>query len=557
MLVVGVCALLGTESYVKAALWLSIVAVADIWLTVLDRLFQRRNPADSELAKWGWARSMASGGRGLAWSLGPYLIYVPGDTVSLVLPVWGLLNLMAASVYTASPFFPCLLMTVIFGIAPASAWLLYQGTPATNLAALLLIMATPFLAFIGMLGRRNIGALIGGRLDLAEMLARQERQTEIVQQTMAERTRFFSAASHDLRQPLQALGFYVALLAGKVGDSENDEILDRILECNNSLNRQFHALLGIAAADAAVRSAEPVAMPLRTLFERVAISIGPEAEVKNLKLRIVPTRCWVSVNPGLLERVLLNLASNAVRYTAAGGVLLGARLKPRTAEIWVVDTGIGIADQHRSKIFDEFYQINNPSRDREMGFGLGLSTVRRLCTGLGWPLDVRSVPGKGSIFKVTVPLTAPRDAEVADVAIGPTQPPNEAIRVLVLDDDPLVRDAMERLIAGWGYPVRVCRTGDEAMAALQSSAATVPWCVLVDYRLAGDENGLAVIERLRGAPGKNLHMVLMTAETDEAIFRSAERQHIVALRKPIKPIRLRAVLSSAATPQQPMTPAAE
>ena len=530
-----------------AAIWLGLVAAADVGLTILDRRFQAANPPDSGLARWGWARAAVAGARGFAWSLGPILMYVHGDTVSLVVPVWGLINLMAASAYTAAPFFPCLIATALCGVLPAASWLAFQGADAARLSALLLVLALPFIGFIGMLGRRNIGALISSRLDLAEILARQKQQTQVVEDALAERTRFFSAASHDLRQPLQALGFYTSLLATKGGDDSYREIVGRLADCASSLDRQFNAILGIAQTDSAVRRARVVSTPLQRVLERVEVSVRPEAEQKRLKIRIVPTRQWAAVAPDLLERVLANLAINAVRYTPAGGILMGVRHRGTTAEIWVVDTGVGIDEQHRHSIFEEFYQIDNPARDRERGFGLGLATVRRLCVGMNWPLDFSSKPDKGSCFKVTVPIAAPAPEQPAPEANAPLALTTaSSVGVVVIDDDPLVRDAMQRMIASWGLRVETCRTGDQAMAILEGRDDTIRWQALIDYRLSGGENGLAIADRILRSFGRSIGLALMTAETDSAIFEQAARREIVVLRKPVKPIRLRAILTAPA-----------
>jgi two-component system, sensor histidine kinase len=549
LLVVLITFILGSENLPRAAIWLSLVAAADVGLTMLDRRFQVAGPTDDELGWWGWARAALAGARGLAWSLGPILMYVQGDTVSLVVPTWGLINLMAASAYTAAPFFPCLLAIALCGVLPAASWMILLGSDTARLSALLLTLALPFIAFIGMLGRRNIGALIASRLDLAEILDQQKQQTKIVEDALAERTRFFSAASHDLRQPLQALGFYTSLLATKGGDDSYREIVGRLAECASSLDRQFNAILGIAQTDSAVRRARVVPTPLQRTLERVEVSVRPEAELKRLKIRIVPTKLWVAVAPDLLERVLANLAINAVRYTPAGGILIGVRHRGTSAEIWVVDTGIGIAEQHRQNIFEEFYQIDNPARDREHGFGLGLATVRRLCVGMHWPLDFTSRLDKGSCFKVAVPIAAPAPEQPAPEGIPPPAlTAATSVGVVVIDDDPLVRDAMQRMITSWGLHVETCRTGDQAMATLQARDSTIRWQALIDYRLSGGENGLDVADRIVNAFGRGIALALMTAETDSAIFEQAARREIVVLRKPVKPIRLRAILT-APTPE--------
>lgn len=535
---------LAPHNWWRTLAWLALIVLADVVLTVLDRRFQTTNPSDRQLPAWGWARAAGLGFRGMAWSFGPILLYQPGSAISVIVPVWGIINLLSASAYTAAPFFPCLIAVTVCGVVPASIWLGFQQEEAPRLASLLLLLASPFIGFVGMLGRRNVGALVHHQLDLAESLAQQREQTKLIEATMAERTRFFSAASHDLRQPLQALGFYTSMLANRARDDVERDLVDRISECASHLDRQFNAILGMAQTDSAIRRAKIVSFPLRRCLERVELSVRPEAELRSLKLRVINTDLCVAVDPNLLERVLVNLASNAVRYTEAGRVLLGARRKTDAVEIWVVDTGIGITPEDQPRIFEEFYQVGNPARDRERGFGLGLSTVRRLCNGMGWRLELASTPHKGSVFKLVVPRSHDRpEAPTADVE--PTLAnASSAAGVVIVDDDALVRDATVRMISGWNFEVAACRNGDEALTILSDRDDMIRWLALIDYRLADGETGLVVADRIIQRFGAAVGIILMTAETDETFLQEARRRAILVLRKPVKPIRLRAALTA-------------
>ena len=214
-------------------------------------------------------------------------------------------------------------------------------------------------------------------------------------------------------------------------------------------------------------------------------------------------------------------------------------------QIWVADTGVGIAEQDRERIFEDFVQVDNPERNREKGFGLGLAIVRRLCQGLGWKLDLHSEVGKGSAFDDTVPLApvALLAAPAADTPL-PALTQLQRLNVLFVDDDSLVRDAMSRMLADWGMKTRICRTGDEALAILAGREPQSRWHALLDHRLAEGETGLALADRIRALHGDAVKVVLVTGETDDAILDEARRRGIGVLRKPVKPIRLRAALSA-------------
>ncbi|MGX4803231.1 ATP-binding response regulator [Bradyrhizobium guangdongense] len=542
ILVALLCLHIGRADWIRVLLWLGGIAGADICLSLLDRSFRHNAPKDNQLLSWAWARAIASGARALAWSSGPILMYQHGDIVSLIVPLWGIINLTAASAYTAAPFLPSLIATGLAGILPAACWLLAQGTDVTRLGAALLLLALPFVGFLGVLGRRNITALIEGRLELAGLLERQQLQTRLVEDAMTERTRFFTSVSHDLKQPLQALSLYAPLLLKAKDDGSRRDIAMRVIECVTTLERQFSAILKVADIDASLRQARPAPISLQALFVRLADQFRPDAEAKGLRLKTVATSLWCWAPSDLLERVLLNLLSNAVKYTRQGTILLGARKIGRAVRICVVDTGIGISQEEQLKIFDEFYQVGNSGRARELGYGLGLSIVRRLCTGMQWPVACKSAVGRGSLFSVEVPRAerAPRSPTGLDASTDLQSTMTQ--KVVIVEDDALVEDALTRLLTNWGISVLSCRNEMELLEVLQSSPPDALPHVLLDHRLGNGATGLDLADQVGKSFGNRVHLTLMTAETDKAVMDGAARRNIVVLRKPIKPIRLRAIL---------------
>ena len=243
--------------------------------------------------------------------------------------------------------------------------------------------------------------------------------------------------------------------------------------------------------------------------------------------------------------MLNNLLSNALRYTKRGGVLIGARRRSGEVAVEIVDTGVGIPAARRADVFEDFLQLDNPERNRARGFGLGLGIVRRLCEGMGWRIELRSRVGRGSRFAVIVPiaraaLVVPQPAAVPS---PPAIPAVQGRRALVVDDDVRVLDAMRKLLARWGVEAQFCETGDDALAVLAASSQDARWHVLIDYRLAGTETGLDLTERIRARFGERVACALVTGEVDEALEERAAAQNLVILRKPVEPIRLRALLA--------------
>ena len=357
-----------------------------------------------------------------------------------------------------------------------------------------------------------------------------------------ERSRFWAAASHDLKQPLHALGMYAALLAKDPPASERHELLGHMNSCITSLMGLFDAILGVTSAENIHLQANPIGFPLQRVIDRVWVQLRPSAVEKGLDLRRVRTSVRIHADPAVVERILGNLLSNAIRYTDRGAVLVGVRRSAdrQTCVLSVIDTGVGLASSDQRRIFDDFFQVNNPERSPAKGYGLGLATVQRLCSALGYEIVVRSTVGRGSLFGIRLPL----DLGLGDIPTAEIEPHGSLgsdLNVLFVDDDDMVRDAMTRLLKEWGIHTVTCSTGDEVLSALTKSLDR-HWHVLLDQRLAHHETGLQIADRIRRVVGDGPTITLITGEQDSGVEQGAARRGITVLRKPLKPVRLRALL---------------
>jgi signal transduction histidine kinase len=528
-------------------IWVGVVFLCECLTTIVNQRFQDNAPEPAQLRYWAWTKTAVFACNGGAWSLGPNLLYVNDAPISVLLPAWGIVSYIGAAVLAGSFFPPSMVAMMAGATLPAFLWLLSFGAGIEQAVGICLGISFPFMLLIGWLSTRRIGEAIEARLEIADLLKIQTYQTRQIRDLHHDRNRFFSAASHDLRQPLHAMGFYNSLLSREKNETERSEILNRLSECAASLDRQFNAIIGVAQTDAAVEGAEIEAVPLQDVIDGVIANLQPQADAKSLRLRAVRTGLWASIAPELLERVLSNLLSNAIKYTPAGGVLVGARRRGAMVNLVVADTGIGIAPDNLDLIFRDFFQIFNRERNSNKGYGLGLGIVRRLCEGMDWPLDVNSVAGRGTVFNIQVPLAAKHEnARVSFVheALPASRPNADKTLILFVDDDALVRDALGRMLADWDFPSTPCETGAEAIEVLRSSDRSARWHVLLDFRLAGDEDGLTVADQIRAEFGDRARIMLMSGETDEELQNSAKQRGIVLLRKPVKPIRLRAILTS-------------
>lgn len=375
----------------------------------------------------------------------------------------------------------------------------------------------------------------------AALVADLEAATRGLLEANEAKSRFFAAASHDLRQPVQALGYYTELLQPQGGDVQT---VDRIRQCVASLDGLLEGVLTLARLDAGKVHKHVFATDLTALVHRMQQLHAGAAVLRGLRLRVRgPAQAWALTDAVLLERVLGNLLANALRYTASGGVLLAVRRRGDHWRVQVTDTGIGIAPEHQARVFDEFVQIGNPQRDASQGVGLGLATVRRLCALLEHALQLRSRPGRGSSFAVDVPACATPHGAAAQPETGVAVPGGLLTgRVLVIEDNPAVRESLQNMLALWGLQCDGCADGDAALALWQPGRYTM---VLSDWRLPGAWNGGQLIAALQALPGAaSTRFALLTGESEAGI--GTLPAGVELLHKPVRPIRLRALLSAVA-----------
>jgi CheY-like chemotaxis protein len=284
--------------------------------------------------------------------------------------------------------------------------------------------------------------------------------------------------------------------------------------------------------------------PVERLMTRMETTFAGAAREKGLRLRVVPSRAWIRSDFVLLERIVLNLVSNAVRYTNRGGVVIGARRRGERLRLDVWDSGLGVPEDHQENIFREFYQVAGPEPGRRGGLGLGLAIVDRLSGLLEHSVELKSRPGRGSRFSVWAPLAArrPRSAAEAPVAPGAIANPLAGKLIVVVDDDALVLDGMRGLLASWGCQV-VSEASEAAALARLTASGRRPDLIVSDYRLADGKTGIDAIGRLRGALGGAIPAFLVSGDTSPERLRDAAASGFHLLHKPVAPMALRAILN--------------
>ncbi|MDZ7920621.1 ATP-binding protein [Rhodoferax sp.] len=361
------------------------------------------------------------------------------------------------------------------------------------------------------------------------------------------KSRFLAAASHDLRQPTHALGMFVARLGQLPLDAPTRQLVASLEASVQSMQDLLDGLLDVSRLDAGAVQVKIGPVNMGELFHSLRKALQPLAESKGLRLRIRPSPYWAMTDPVLLQRMVMNLANNAIRYTERGTVLITCRRVEggRAVRLDVADSGIGISPTHQEDIFREFYQVGNSGRDRAQGLGLGLNIVERTAQLLGHSITLRSALGCGTRFSIHLPVAQAVDASAALVSVDPQGLGGvEGMRVLVIEDDGFALEAIRDLLSSWGCVVNAAATVAQALDFVNAYAA--PDVVLSDFRLGEARNGLDVIAMVRAHARRDIPACLMSGDTDAGLIQAARDAGLTLLHKPVRPAKLRSFLRRSA-----------
>jgi PAS domain S-box-containing protein len=344
------------------------------------------------------------------------------------------------------------------------------------------------------------------------------------------KSKFLAAASHDLRQPVQSLTLLLSLIKGQVKDKpKTADAVDMAKSAVDSLNSLLTGILDISKLDAGVVAPDIASVNLGETIDRLAKEYAPRAMAQGLTLRHVTSALWARTDANLMDRILRNLIENALRYTEKGGILIGLRRRDDTVRLDVIDTGIGIPADKQAEIFEEFRQLDNPARDASRGLGLGLAIVSRLAHLLGAPVEVASRLGRGTRFSLLLPLDrteapAKAAAPAFEVAAG---------RILIVEDDTLIRQAYEMMLKDWGYETLSAASGEEAL----ERAAQANWrfdAIIADHRLGSGMTGNATATEIARRAGRSYPTVMVTGDTAKERLAEISASGFITLHKPVE-----------------------
>jgi Na+/proline symporter/signal transduction histidine kinase/CheY-like chemotaxis protein len=373
---------------------------------------------------------------------------------------------------------------------------------------------------------------------LANALTEQKLALEQADKANQSKSRFLAAASHDLLQPMHAARLFSTALEQSVSSAEDQQTLQQLDRALYGAESMLSALLDIARLEGGTIQPKRQAYSLHDLLNDLELQFKSIAAQRNIQLSVHDTRFWVDTDPQWMRRIIQNFVSNALRYTAQGRVVVGvlrSAQRPNHIRIGVWDTGLGINEQQRVKLFQEFERCGHTSPWGEQGLGLGLAIVQRMTSLLDFPVHVYSELGKGSCFMIEVPLAEAPKIEATTPHVTALQ--HTAYKVLCLDNDETILQGMRTLLSKWGYQIFTATEPAEALRLIEQEDIQV-W--LIDQHLNNEQRGLDFIEKYRPA---HIPVALITADSDPELPQCLKRQNIVLLRKPLKPAGLRAWLS--------------
>ena len=554
--------------------WLAIFAT--VWLVRVWMLQRFRRMPPQSLADWEHWRNRNNTGTlacGALWGMAAWSFYPYGDRIHEIGLIIVIYSFCLAAVPVLAMQTRVYVLYAMLCVAPLAGRIAILGRDYNYQLASILITIISLTTLLTRRYRQAMERVLQLKLHADELLAqlRLEKRAAEAARHEAEvanraKTQFFTAASHDLRQPLHAMGLFAEALRQKTHDEEVALLVNSINGSVDALEGLFSELLDITRIDSGHIQPSPQSFQMDEIFRKLRLHFEPTAFEKGLALRLRGGRHVAHADPLLVERILRNLVSNAIRYTEDGTILVSCRRRAGWLLLQVWDTGVGIAPQEQERIFEEFYQVESPTEagpQQRKGLGLGLAIVKRLADLMKVPLLMRSQPGRGTVFALELPMG--QAARSAPPTVSGKAPPSLTLAgrlIVVVEDESAVRTGLEVLLKGWGAAIASFDSAGAVKAWVEQAdpaTTTKPDLLIVDYRLENGLTGIDAIKALRSRFGEAVPAIVVTGSTMTGHEQEAQEAGFHLLIKPVVPNKLRAMIAfklgvkglSGAQPPQP------
>lgn len=471
---------------------------------------------------------------GAVWALIPIFFMQDSQSETFIFVSITLAGMISATLPALAAYLPAYIAFVIpIFVALAVRYYLIDMHAAALLVVSFLGAMGGISYIINQIITRSITMDFKNKALLQEVTLAKEK----AEQANQAKSKFLAAASHDLRQPLQAMGLLLESIRLRLGSGETAlrPLVNQCVESHDALSALLNALLELSRLESHELDVRPISIPIRDLVGNIVAEFQPSAQLKDLTLEYAGGDYVVHTDPVLFGRILRNLISNAIKYTEQGGVSITFVRDQQDIVLSVIDTGMGIPADELEKVFDEYHQVANEARNRQEGIGLGLSVVKKMCQILQHPIQLTSELGRGTTFSLRLPIG---DQAPVKIAMDQTAPDLEGCRVLIIDDDESLLQAVSTIMEDWKCTSVTANSLDSARSKIRDGAFA-PQIILSDYRLGEGVNGIDAIETIRADLNQAIPAVLMSGDTDPALVKSIRDQRYFLIHKPVKAMHLR------------------
>lgn len=526
---------------VTLIVWMSLMLLVLV-IRVVNFLTYRYYFKPEFVNRHGLYFVLGGGVTGLLWGVGGVILFPEHNLEYQLFILCVLVGLGAGSLSSLTTYLPAFFAYFPTSMIPICVKLISIDDPIHLSLGIMTLAYIVALSYFGININRTLVQSLKLRFENIDLVKQLRQQKDEAEQANTSKTKFLAAASHDLRQPLHALTLFTSVLDESIQYPKVRRVVDQIKASVQALQSLFNALLDISRLEAGVMKVEKTDFALQPLFEKLANDFNPEASEKGLNIHWADCTFAVHSDPALIEQILRNYISNAIRYTDSGEVRITCDNDEDQLKINIIDSGAGIPEEEREAIFQEFHQLGNPERDRSKGLGLGLAIVQRTAKLLGHPIEVKSKRGAGSTFSITVDRVemAEQVTETAPKVDNSVQPPDRLL-IIVIDDEASVREGTQTLLATWGCEVICAADKEDAMTRVKE-INRVPDGIIADYSLRENQTGIEAIHAMQKTYKADIPAIIVTGDTAAERLREANSSGFQVLHKPVAPAKLRTFL---------------
>ncbi len=535
--------LINPGNRVGLLIWAATLSLSTAYSIFDARRRRAHNLSEAAAPGLVWRLMVLMAMDGAAW--GSLAFSALGNTtaVGTIVVICVLAGVMGGTVGLLSPVLPVFIAFAVPLVGLTALRLTQLNDPAYSAFSVIAVMYLAVLIAQARNSSLATSTAIELRFENLGLVRQAEAARREAEEANTAKSKFLAAASHDLRQPIHAQGLFLDVLSRTPLNTQQRELVSNISAVSGASADMLNTLLDFSRIEAGVVSPRLEPFRMQHVLNRIEREFEPQADAKGLAYRSRETDLVVQSDPALVELILRNLVSNAIRYTGHGGLLVACRQRGLFAVLEVWDTGIGIAPGQQAEVFKEFHQLGNPERDRHKGLGLGLAIAQGLARTLGHTLGLRSNPQRGSVFRLTLPLAqvltaAPFDADKRTPLLN-AEGLMQGVHVLVIDDDEAVLSAMAQLLQNWGCEVDTASSIEQALVLAQLQTPDV---VISDYRLRSQRTGAQAITEVRTLLCMQLPALIITGDTAPERLREAIGSGIPLLHKPLAPGELHQAL---------------